>query len=142
MFIKSLQGKYLLLGMLIAGMVFGTLPAQKKKKEKEKSETSPTQATQTNKPDMKEFKRVREAQLFIDAATEFAKGELDQAYNLYQNVVTDNPEVAAAYAEMSRIRFIQRKYAESLELAKTAFQKQPSNYWYEVLVAEAALNAR
>jgi len=142
MFIKSFQGKYLLLGMLIAGMVFGTLPAQKKKKEKEKSETSPTQATQTNKPDMKEFKRVREAQLFIDAATEFAKGELDQAYNLYQNVVTDNPEVAAAYAEMSRIRFIQRKYAESLELAKTAFQKQPSNYWYEVLVAEAALNAR
>ena len=67
-------------------------------------------------------------QIFEQGNSAFQSGELTEAFGFYQKAVAMEPEYAEAYINMSSIKFQEKAYDESLELARKAYNIEKVQY--------------
>ncbi len=94
------------------------------KSSKTSTSTSPVKTT------MSDSQKAEVTYTFFNANKEKILGNLDNAANLFSEVIRKDPNNAAAMYELANIYSGQKKYADALYFAKGAYQIDKKNSWY------------
>lgn len=78
--------------------------------------------------------------LFLDASTQKQLGNLDKAVELYDQVISINPNYAAAYFDKASVMYNKKNSQKAIELTQKAIELQPNNIWYRLQLGEIYLN--
>ena len=73
--------------------------------------------------------------LLISAKKQVILGKLDNAIPIYEELLNEHNEVAAAY-ELSRIYFKKEDYSKAEGYAAQAYNREPDNQWYTLQYTE------
>ena len=121
---------------LIAGFVFGTISqnsglyAQKgKKNKKNKSQNNSSVKTGPGDQSKIDF-------FFIEASTEYVKGNKSEALELYKQVLEIDGDHHASIYNIAKIYFEEGKHSEAERYGKMALDANADNYWYYKLLAD------
>lgn len=106
-----------------------TLYAQKKGKSKGKAGTS-------TKTGLDPLSRDKSDRLFFDGIAATLKNNLDGAITAFKACLEINPKNDAAMYELSRIYLEKEDREQALSYIRQATQADPSNKWYQLLLAE------
>ncbi|REJ82851.1 MAG: tetratricopeptide repeat protein [Bacteroidetes bacterium] len=98
------------------------------------SQTSTTPAVK--KSTLSESQRADVTHVFFNANKEKILGNLNNAASLFAEVIRKDPSNAAAMYELANIYVEQKKYADALYFAKTAWQIDSKNIWYSLSYAD------
>lgn len=77
--------------------------------------------------------------VFLDACTQKQLGNQDKAIELFDQVISANPNYAAAYFEKASILFNRKDVKSAIDLTQKAIDLQPRNKWYIMQKAEIYL---
>lgn len=78
--------------------------------------------------------------IFLDASTQKNLGNLDKAVELYDQVISINPNYASAYFDKANVMFQKKEVQKAIELTQKAISLQPQNIWYHLQLAEIYIN--
>ncbi|MCK9163523.1 MAG: tetratricopeptide repeat protein [Bacteroidales bacterium] len=78
--------------------------------------------------------------IFLDASTQKQLGNNERALELYDEVLRQNPNYAAAYFDKASVMYNQKDSQKAIELTQKAIQLQPNNIWYRLQLGEIFLN--
>ena len=78
--------------------------------------------------------------LFLDASTQKQLGNLDKAIELYDQVLSIDPNYAAAYFDKASVMYNKKNSQKAVELTQKAIELQPNNIWYRLQLGEIYLN--
>jgi tetratricopeptide (TPR) repeat protein len=78
--------------------------------------------------------------LMIDAMISFNNGDLSKAENIYNEILTQNADNAAALYYLSNIEFQKQNINKSIEYGKKAIEKDNNNIWYKLQLADVYLS--
>ncbi len=85
-----------------------------------------------------EKQRVSQADLFGKAVREKELGNLQKAYDLYEQALQINPKDAASLYEKARILLAMGRKDEAMDACTKACALAPDNKWYQMLYANLA----
>lgn len=118
--------KLKLIFILFLAFHLNTSFAQKKKKDK--SENNGKEQTNTK---VSEDSRIKAERLFFDGQKEKLIGNIEQAYNNFNQSVKINPELDASYYEMAQLQQLAGDYESAQKSMEEALKISPKNNWYE-----------
>ena len=87
-------------------------------------------SSSTKKSGLTEVQQAEVTNVFFNANKEKILGNLDNAAGLFSEVIRKDPTNAASYYELANIYSEQKRYADALYFAKTAYQLDTKNSWY------------
>ncbi|MBP6650151.1 MAG: tetratricopeptide repeat protein, partial [Bacteroidia bacterium] len=95
-----------------------------------KSSQSSTATPKVSKSSLSDSQRAEVTFLFFNANKEKLLGNLNNAADLFAEVIRKDGNNAAAMYELSNIYAEQKKYTDALFFSKSAYLIDPSNPWY------------
>ncbi|MBK9523907.1 MAG: tetratricopeptide repeat protein [Bacteroidetes bacterium] len=95
-----------------------------------KSSQSTTSTPKVSKSSLSDSQRAEVTFLFFNANKEKLLGNLNNAADLFAEVIRKDGNNAAAMYELSNIYAEQKKYTDALFFSKSAYLIDPSNPWY------------
>lgn len=106
------------------------------------SSSKKTAAGPSNKPTSKqeEENRIKATYMYFDAMKEKLIGNPEKAAEQFALVLRTDPKNHAAMYELASIYNDGKRYADALFFAKQAADLDPSNDWYQMLLADAYQN--
>jgi len=95
-----------------------------------------SQPVVSSKEHLSDSQRGEVTYLFYNANKEKILGNLNNAADLFAEVIRKDGRNAAAMYELSNIYSEQKKYADALFFAKSAWSIDPKNPWYALSYAD------
>lgn len=92
----------------------------KKKKDKDQTTTTRFKPSDKSKVDY----------LFIEASTEYVKGNSEEAREMFKQVLEIDSKHHASMYNLAKIHFEAGEYKEAVKYAEEALELNPENYWY------------
>lgn len=74
--------------------------------------------------------------LYLDAENAFMAEDYSAAFPLYQEVLKTDPEFDPAMFQLARIYLMQNQLEPAYQLAKKAYELDPKNKWYALLLID------
>lgn len=78
--------------------------------------------------------------IFLEATTQKQLGNMEKAITLYDQVLSQNPNYAAAYFDKASVMFQKKEVNKAIELTQKSISLQPKNIWYRLQLGEIYLN--